>query len=282
MLLAEVIWFVHRNLNLIFTNVASGIIHIHRLINELLLLVRIKSTDELPLMSGLISHKFTYQTTSLLSDLRWSVQLALIRKFLTVNLLDNVHCLILREVWLMLSIVVSYLINLAVRVRHHYRRRRGRDVCILNFFDLFSIWMRLLRPCFILKQWCLPSLQLNWLLWLVQSQAVWVRSLLVSSISYHGLLLWLVGNLHPISLPILSCKQLQLIRLLLNNTKPLLIQLHQLVVLSRGNHLGVFGRRRVSINACLHGLFGRCVRSLATTCCSCILSVQASTYLEVT
>jgi hypothetical protein len=48
MLLAKVIRFIHWNLNLIFTHIVPSFIH--RLINELLLLISIKSPDELPLM----------------------------------------------------------------------------------------------------------------------------------------------------------------------------------------------------------------------------------------
>lgn len=160
MLLTEVIWFVHWDLKLIFANVSSSIIRIHRLINELLLLISIESADELALMVRLIARKLPYQTATLLSDLRLSVQLTLICKFLTVNLLDNVHGLILWKIGVVLSSsIISYLINLPIRVRHNYRRWWSGDICILNFFNLLSIWMRLLWAGFDLKQ-CL-SLQLN-------------------------------------------------------------------------------------------------------------------------
>ncbi len=162
MLLAEVIRFIHRNLKLILT---SRIIHC--LINELLLLISIKCTNELALMVWLIIHKFPYQTTPFLRDLRWSIKLALICKFLTVNLLDNVHGLILWKIRVVLSAsIISYLIDLSVRVRHNNRRWWSRNVCILNFFNLFSIRMRLLWASFNLKQ-CL-SLQLNWFLRLIK------------------------------------------------------------------------------------------------------------------
>lgn len=161
MLLAEVVWFIHRNLKLILTTRI-----IHRLINELLLLISIKSTNELALMVWLIAHKFPYQTTPFLRDLRWSIQLALICKFLTVNLLDNVHGLILWKIGVVLSTsVISNLVDLSVRVCNNYRGRWSRYVCILNFFNLFCIRMRLLRASFNLKQ-CL-SLQLNWFLRLI-------------------------------------------------------------------------------------------------------------------
>ena len=166
MLLAEVIWFVHRDLKLILANVSSSIIRIHRLINELLIFISIKSTDELALMVRLIAHKLPYQTTPFLSYLRWSIQLALICKFLTVNLLYNAHGLILWKIWIVLSTsIISYLVTLSVRVRHNYRGWWSRDVCIVNFFNLLSIRMRLLWAGFDLKQ-CL-SLQLNWFLRLI-------------------------------------------------------------------------------------------------------------------
>lgn len=178
-----------------------------------------------------------------------------------------------------IAIVVTYLINLTVRVWYYDWRWWGRDICILNFLYLFRIRMRLLRPCLYLKQ-CLSSLELYRLLWLIKSQAVWVWPLLVATTFCDAL--WLTYD--AISLPILcilSRNKLKLIVLLLNNTKSLLVQLHHLVVLSRWYYLRVFGRRGISINtsSSLLVMFWCCTRSWSTTnYSSCLLSIEAPAY----